>query len=882
MDLMSLLIRIGADTREAEEGIERVQKDMQDTESKSNSFLSKAGKAFKNGTKIAAGFAGGVTAVSAAAYKLATGAASTADHIDKMSQKIGLSREAYQELDFIMSQSGTSVDSLQMGFKTLRSQMKSASQAGGYAGSSFEKLGISMKNADGSAKSADQVFYEAVEALQGIDDETKKATLATELFGRSGSELMPLLNGAVGSMDEMKAMAHELGLVMDDEAVDAGVKLTDTIDQAKRAFDVIVTQLGVKVMPIVQEVLEWVVKHMPEIRRIIDVVFEGVQYAIKQVVKAFEGLYEWVEPYLPKIIDTIITAFRWALVYFWKFGNYIKYTLIPTLQSIWETVSAEVGPKLEEAWGTISEIFSTAFEAIKGYWENTLKPAWEELVAFVTETLWPAIQDIWETKIQPTIETVFNAITGFWNETLKPAWEDLIAFCEETLFPKIQEIWETMVQPIVENVFQAWQTLWEETIKPVFEGIIAFFQDVFKGDWDSAWQDIGGIFEGIWNGFETIVQTNFENIQTIITGALEAIGIDTEGLKKTYLEPLQEFISGAFKAAWDALSTFFSETLPNAISTVSTALNDFWNNVIIPVKDYVSDKFLAAWTEIKSYWETDLEPRIQALKDAFNTFKDNVLSPVANFVTGTFKSAWDTISKFFNGDVGDSVSKVGSGFDNLKKKFLKPLADWVNGAFKAAWDGMKDALNGLLDFITGVFEGDWKKAWQGLIDMISAPFNTLKTVLKEPINAVIRMINSMISKIESAINKVVDGINNHLRIDVDFGWNPFTGQSLGGIHWGANLSRVNWGRIDELYKGGVLRSGQHALVGEGGPEYIRMMGEHAFVQPLSKDNPLNNRGATFNATFNITARPGQNVEELAREIERVMTRWTTQKAVAFA
>ena len=559
--------------------------------------------------------------------------------------------------------------------------------------------------------------------------------------------------------------------------------------------------------------------------------------------------------------------------------NHIK----PVVVAVWEYVTGTLVPFVVDAWeNKIKPAIQTAIEAIKQFWEETLKPAWKDLVAFVTETLWPAIQEVWETNIKPTIETVFNVITGLWNETLKPAWEDLIAFCEETLFPKLQEIWETMIQPIIGNVFQVWQTLWEETIKPVFEGIIAFFQDVFKGDWDSAWQDIGGIFEGIWNGFETIVQKSFENIQTIITGALEAIGIDTEDLKKTYLEPLQEFISGAFKVAWDALSTFFSETLPNAISTVSTALNDFWNNVIIPVKDYVSDKFLAAWTEIKSYWETDLEPRIQALKDAFNTFKDNVLSPVANFVTGTFKSAWDTISKFFNGDVGDSVSKVGSGFDNLKKKFLKPLADWVNGTFKAAWDGLKTALNGLLDFVTGVFSGNWRDAWQGLIDMISAPFNTLKTVLKEPINAVIRMINSMISKIESAINKVVDGINNHLRIDVDFGWNPFTGQSLGGIHWGANLSRVNWGRIDELYKGGVLRSGQHALVGEGGPEYIRMIGEHAFVQPLSKDNPLNNRGTTFNATFNITAQPGQNVEELAREIERVMTRWATQKAVAFA
>ena len=123
MDLMSLLIRIGADTASAEKGIKNVQDGMNETAKKGDTFGDKLSKAFGVATKAATGLVAGAAAITAGIVKLASGAASTTDHIDKMSQKIGISRTAYQELDFVMSQSGSSVDNLQVGMKTLTAAM---------------------------------------------------------------------------------------------------------------------------------------------------------------------------------------------------------------------------------------------------------------------------------------------------------------------------------------------------------------------------------------------------------------------------------------------------------------------------------------------------------------------------------------------------------------------------------------------------------------------------------------------------------------------------------------------------------------------------------------------------------------------------------------
>lgn len=299
MELFKLFGTIAVTNSEANSAIDETTEKAQSSSGKLSQAFTSAGNKITNvGTTITKGMAvvGGAIATGATAvYKFAEKSASAADTVDKMSQKIGISREAYQELDFICSQSGTSVDTLQMGIKTLTNQMQSAADGTNSAVEMFDKLGVSIYDSNGQLKDQETMMWEAMSALQGMENQTEKAALANDLFGRSGSELMPLLNGTAGSIDVMRQQAHDLGLVMSNETVDAGVKLTDTIDQAKRAFTAIALSLGAEFMPMIQQAAQYIVDHIPQIREKISTVVQVIKdigNGIKDVINWFSGLNE--------------------------------------------------------------------------------------------------------------------------------------------------------------------------------------------------------------------------------------------------------------------------------------------------------------------------------------------------------------------------------------------------------------------------------------------------------------------------------------------------------------------------------------------------------------------------------------------------------------
>ena len=299
MELFKLFGTIAVKNTEANSAIDMTTERAQSASGKlSQSFQNAGTKISGVGSAITKGMAVVGTAVGAGAtavFKFAEKSAGAADTVDKMSQKIGISREAYQELAFICSQSGTSVDTLQMGIKTLTNQMQSAADGTASAVGIFDKLGVSIYDSNGQLKDQETMMWEAMSALQGMENQTEKAALANDLFGRSGSELMPLLNGASGSIENMRKQANDLGLVMSNDTVDAGVKLTDTIDQAKRAFTAIGISIGAEFMPLIQQAAQYVVDHVPQIKEkagIVIQVIKDIGSGIKDVIDWFSGLDE--------------------------------------------------------------------------------------------------------------------------------------------------------------------------------------------------------------------------------------------------------------------------------------------------------------------------------------------------------------------------------------------------------------------------------------------------------------------------------------------------------------------------------------------------------------------------------------------------------------
>ena len=416
MNIFTLFATLALKSDDYEKGIGEAEKS---TGGLAASMQGKLGKGLKvaGAAFAAAGAAAGAAA--AAIYKTVQSSAAASDKIDKMSQKIGISRESYQELDYVLSQNGMSVDQLQAGMKTLTNQMQSAQEGGKKAQAAFKTLGISATDTNGALRKQEDVLFETIAALQGMENETERNALASDLFGKSASELAPLLNAGAGSMDELRQKAHELGLVLDDETIDSGVAFTDTMDTVKRTLGSVMTKIGSGLMPIVQQALDWVLEHMPQIQATCEKVFgvlaTVVDYA-GQGIKWLTGIAEQYYPQMREIavqaFDTIKKAVEWLMDAFQKYFPIIRDWAVDT------------------------------FNKIADYWNSTLKPCFEAIGGFIQNVLWPAFKTVFQNFIVPMIKTTFGTISQLWNGTLKPVFNGIITFLTGTFSGNWRKAWD--------------------------------------------------------------------------------------------------------------------------------------------------------------------------------------------------------------------------------------------------------------------------------------------------------------------------------------------------------------------------------------------------------------------------------------------------------
>ncbi len=224
-----LVYKITADTKGADKG------------------LDSTGKKFDAVGKIAQVAMGAVTVGAVVKVvkelgNLAVQSTVTLDRVDKMSQKIGMSRQGFQEWDYILAQTGANVDGLQVSMKTLSSQADMVNKGNKEAIETFEELGVEVNDVNGNLKDQETLFNEVFLALSNVENETKRQTLASKLLGKSASELAPAFNQGSDAIEGLREEAHKLGLVYEDELIDQGVHLSDNILRLTRTFEALKTK----------------------------------------------------------------------------------------------------------------------------------------------------------------------------------------------------------------------------------------------------------------------------------------------------------------------------------------------------------------------------------------------------------------------------------------------------------------------------------------------------------------------------------------------------------------------------------------------------------------------------------------------------------------
>lgn len=416
MDLMTLIAALKVDDSEFNKGIRKAERNGKKFSDKFEKFTGKARKLL-------------VGAFSAVAVKkaidgvlgFANSISSLGDQIDKQSQVLGMSRQRYQEWDYILSQTGGNIESMSVSMKTLNNAILEGSKESADA---FKTIGLSTKDLAGM--SVEDQFEAVVRAFQKLPAGAEKSAAAVKLFGKNGLELLPLLNADVLEIDILRQKAKDLGLIMSDEAVDASAEYQDSLDTMKRTFQGLRNTIGSKVLPVLTNAFDRMTQYASKLRKAYDNnglrgVFETLKEDAGKVwaslkdnlknsdsaalrtfgnaLQTIEDIFNWIlenQELVITAVGAIAAAFAVsAIADFVTNLSPLKIAFIgiaavaAVIASNWETISTwvvQAGDSIKEwagkTWKTIVDFASTT-------WDNVVK--WFDELGKLVDTAWEAV-----------------------------------------------------------------------------------------------------------------------------------------------------------------------------------------------------------------------------------------------------------------------------------------------------------------------------------------------------------------------------------------------------------------------------------------------------------------------------------------------------------
>ena len=282
MDVFDLSATLSLDTSKYESGLKGAGE-------KAKAIGSKIGSAFKTATLVTGAFVAAGAAVTGVLISGARATANYGDNVDKMSQKLGLSTDAYQKWDYVIKLAGADINSMSTGLKTLTNKLDDAKNGGTKAQEMFEKLGISTE--DLNKMSREEVFEATIKGFQGMADSTERAALANDLFGKSGQNLTPLFNQTAEDTEKQLELAEKYGMVMPEAAVKASAAFNDSLTTMDMTFTGLKNRMMGEFLPAMTQVTDGMAK-----------LFAGDDSGAKDVAKGIEGIVVKVAEVLPKIV----------------------------------------------------------------------------------------------------------------------------------------------------------------------------------------------------------------------------------------------------------------------------------------------------------------------------------------------------------------------------------------------------------------------------------------------------------------------------------------------------------------------------------------------------------------------------------------------------
>lgn len=536
MDVFDLVAKLTLDTSEYD-------KSLGDSESNASSFGSTFGS-IMGAVGTAAGVAGvAVTAIGGAVVgttsaltNAVSGVAEYGDNIDKMSQKMGISIETYQEWDAVMQHSGTSMETMKASMKTLANAVENGNEA-------FETLGLTQEQL--AEMSQEQIFEATIAGLQNVTDTTQRTYLAGQLLGRGATELGALLNTSAEDTQAMRDRVRELGGVMSEDAVKSAAQFQDNLQDLQTALTGVKRGILSELLPSFNDLMDGFTKLISGEEGADEALLSGFDKLIDGAGNIAERVLEVGSEVVPRLITGVVSK-------------------LPDFLNALVAAGATIGPAL---LSTLSnDVFPTIMEAIPG------------IIASYSESLPEMIMtsmDLVTTMLPMLIDLMVQLLTAF-----ASTYEEMAPI----LSPMGVELLMTIVNAILKNlplILDAAVAIMTGMVK----GIVSMLPELVSAAVQIVMQLVATIIELVPHIIAAAVHIITEFVTTIVTTALKFLSGD-------YWKSMLDGIVKSFTDIdWAGLGKMLTEGIANGIKDGFNKVKDSITNVANGIKNIFTNIF---------------------------------------------------------------------------------------------------------------------------------------------------------------------------------------------------------------------------------------------------------------------------------------------------
>lgn len=510
---------------------------------KLSAFERTTGKIGRSMTKAGTVMLGASAAVGGSILAVGKSTADYAGDMYDMARGAGIGVEAFQKLAYAGRMSGVETEKLSASLVKFDRMVAEAAGGNKTYMQTFEDLGIKIKDSAGNLRQPNEIFEDVADIFHNTEDGIGKTALAVELFGKSGADLIPMLNDGKAGLKAFYAEAERLGLVLSDETTAKGDAFSDQLKNIGEQVKGVKLQLGAALIPalsaaaekiskVIDKITRWVQENPELVATIGNIAMTtGKWIAILGKAAIAIGSVTFIVGQFGKVFRIVSDSIKIGTKIVSEYKNgMLLFRMQYALFSVWSKIAAAgqwlfntslYGCPVVWIVAGIMAIIAAVVLLVK-YWDEVaawFKKLWDAIVG-IFKAAWEAIKKVWD-----AVTGWFSNLWGGIKAGAGKAWEGIKNTISKAR-DGVQKAWGSV---------KGWfSNLWgnvKSGISNAWGGIKDWFSNLQPVEWmRGAWENVGTFFEnlgprfyewgknllqGLWNGITSMVDKIVEGMKNI-------------------------------------------------------------------------------------------------------------------------------------------------------------------------------------------------------------------------------------------------------------------------------------------------------------------------------------------------------------------------------